>query len=440
MTCPPVRILPLVLLVAAACSGSDTAAPEPVKDPNIVGSTGGTVTASGGLASLSIPAGALSSEVKITVAAAADPVNDSRTGTGTPFEFGPEGTKFSQPVALTLKYDRTKLPAGGAQSELRVAQLTDDGWILVQDSFVIDSTSGTVKVAVSELGRSAAAARIMALSETAVPGGARRDWHSFRRRPIWTPYYPPFNPCQAVGLDGTGTQAFNGQLLAGDCVEAGNGGRRTDYYTVTTSEQTVLNVEVAGAIKGPFGLVSQGLVAYSSAQIGSTLSTLVPAGTWRLFVTGADSTTTGSYTITTSTSSLAARSGCENLAVVSGQTIAGKVDSSDCSATVPDWSPYTAFRGKTFYLDLYRAKLLAGKTYTFSTAHSGTGVNACSVLWVGGKIVASVLDKGPETNPKVMTYTSAVDQYATVEVEGCSTRGDVWSPGAVTNYALTISP
>ena len=229
-------------------------------------------------------------------------------------------------------------------------------------------------------------------------------------------------------------------LTAGDSLKAGNGGRRTDYCTVTTSEQTVLNVEVAGAIKGPFGLVSQGLVAHSSAQIGSTLSTLVPAGTWRLFVTGADSTTTGSYTITTSTSSLAARSGCENLAVVSGQTIAGKVDSSDCSATVPDWSPYTAFRGKTFYLDLYRAKLLAGKTYTFSTAHSGTGVNACSVLWVGGKIVASVLDKGPETNPKVMTYTSAVDQYATVEVEGCSTRGDVWSPGAVTNYALTISP
>lgn len=40
---------------------------------------------------------------------------------GSPFEFGPEGTNFPRPVALSLPYDPSTLPAGAAENDLRVA-------------------------------------------------------------------------------------------------------------------------------------------------------------------------------------------------------------------------------------------------------------------------------------------------------------------------------
>lgn len=426
----------LFAVFAAACGGGESGetTTAPVKDPNIVGASGGTVAASNGAASLSIPPGALTSDVKITVAAVADPMSDSRTGLGTPHEFGPEGTKFSQPVTLSMRYDRTKIPAGGAQSEIRVAQLTEAGWIPVESGFVLDSVNGTVKVSVTELG-TAASAGLMSSTEGAIPGGTRKNWH--RRRSRWTSYYPPADPCQPVALGEA--QTVSGQLLSGDCVETGNNGRRTDYYTVTTNAQTVLSVQLAGAITGPFGLAAQGLSAYSSSTVGSTLSTLVPAGTWRVFVTGTDSTTRGAYTLTTSTTSLSARSGCENLPVVAGQSIVGTVQATDCSAPVPQNAFYPAHRGKTFYFDLYRVRLFAGKTYNLSVTHSGANANACLVVWQNNQIVASVLQSGPSVNPKTLSITPAADLYYSIEVESCSTTGDAWSPAASMPYSLTIS-
>lgn len=426
----------LFVALAAACGGggSEPTTTAPIKDPNVVGASGGTVAASNGAASLSIPPGALASEVKITVVAAADPMNDSRTGAGTPHEFGPDGTKFSQPVTLAMRYDKTKIPAGGAQSELRVAQLTEAGWIPVESGFVIDSTKGTVRISVSELG-TAATARLMSATEEAVAGGSRKNWH--RWRPIWTPYYPPANPCQPVALGEA--QTLSGQLLSGDCVEAGNNGRRTDYYTISTNAQTVLNVQLTGSVTGPFGLAAQGLSAYSSSTVGNTLSTVVPAGTWRVFVSGTDSTTRGAYTITTSTSALSSRSGCENLAVVAGQTIAGVVQSTDCSFQVPQNAFFPAHRGKTFYYDLYRVRLFAGKTYSISVTHSGAGANACLVLWQNNQIVASALQDGPSVNPKVLSISPTADLYYSIEVESCSTTGDAWTPAASMGYSLSIS-
>ncbi len=428
----------VVLVLAAACGGSDSgpaSTTAPVKDPNIVGPSGGTVTAGNGAATLSIPAGALSADVKITMAPTADPANDTRTSTATPYEFGPEGTKFAQPVTLTLRYDRTKLPPGGAQSELRVAQYSDVGWIPVEQSFAIDSATGSVKIAVTELGGSSSHGRLMAITETAIPGGTLKNWH--KMRPIYVPYYPPANPCQPVVLESS--QVASGQLLSGDCVESGNNGRRSDYYSVSTNAQTVLSIRVEGAITGPFGLAASGLSAYASSTVGNTLTTLVPAGTWRVFVSGTDSTTRGSYTISTSTSS-AARSGCENLNVIAGQTVSGVVQATDCSTSVPQSSPNPTHRGQTLYYDLYRVRLFAGKSYTISAAQSGAGANACLIVWQGSQMAASVLDKGPETNPKTVTITPPADLYYTVEVESCSTVSSAWTPAAMMPYSVTISP
>ena len=63
--------------------------------------TGGAVTSSDGKLALSIPAGAVGSNVTITTEPATPPAAGA---VGTVYEIGPSGTQFAMPVTLTLHY------------------------------------------------------------------------------------------------------------------------------------------------------------------------------------------------------------------------------------------------------------------------------------------------------------------------------------------------
>lgn len=441
MSLTAVRSLAFSLAFAIACGGSDSGgtAPPPPKNPNVIGASGGTVSVSGGAASLAIPAGALSSEVTISITPKSDPAADSRALSGTTYEFGPAGTTFAQPVTLSLKYDKTKLPAGGDQRELRVAQLTSDGtWAPVTDAFVIDSTNGQVKVNVTKLGGAAAARRMMDAQESAIPfAGGTKAWTSWS--PIWTVYYPPASPCTPVTL-ALGSP-YAGQLSDGDCVQDNNNRRRSDMYTVTTTAQSVLLLSVTGGVKGPFGVQAAGLAAYSSATMGGdTLATLVPAGTWRIFLSGQDSTVRGNYTISASAVPLSSRSGCAWLYVVPGQSLDGRIvdapGSTNCSAVIPPDDYIVAFRGLTTYYDYYAVRMLAGRTYTVSVSAKGAG-NPCPALWQGGKLIVPWMTSGPY--PRSYKVTPTADLYYGVEVENCSTSDQVWTPVSPMEYTLSIT-
>jgi hypothetical protein len=428
-------VAPALVALLTACGSSDKpATTEPVKDPNVVGASGGTVSASGGAASLTIPAGALPGDVRITVTPKADPASDLRTVSGTSFEFGPAGTKFAQPVTLSLKYDRTKLPAGAPQSELRLAQLnTDNQWVPVTDGFAIDSVSGKATVMVNQLGESGTANS----ASDAVPFNGRAS-SAFSYHPYWTVYFPPVNPCQPVALGSGGS--FPGELSSADCVQSGSNGRRTDFYTVATSAQSLLTVNISGSVTGPFGLQAQGLAAYSSASAGTALNTVVPAGNWMIFFSGQDSTVRGTYTIAASATPFVPRDVCEALNIVSGQSLAGRVvsgaSSGDCSAVVSN-SPYPAHVGQTVYYDFYRVRLFAGKTYTVSVAPEGSG-NPCLGVWLGGSLIVPFSQSGSVTRSATITPTA--DVYYGLEVDSCSGSTTTWSPAAVINYTIAVSP
>ncbi|MBX9929796.1 MAG: hypothetical protein K2X99_12900 [Gemmatimonadaceae bacterium] len=431
------RSLVLLSLALAACGRKDGPS-APVKDPNVVGKTGGTVATTGGAATLTIPAGALTSDVKITVATKPDPRGDTRSVGGTAYEFGPEGTKFATPVTLTLKYDKTKLPPGRAAREMRVAQLTDSGWVPLETGLQIDSVSGAVKLAVTQLGGAPEhGAALRASGNLALSGSTPVAFHSWSWRPSYTPYFPPINPCAPILL--SPQQSFTGAIDDADCVVANNNGRRSDYFTVSVSEQTILSLNISGAVTGPFGIQGRGLSALSSASVGATLVTLVPPGSYSVFLSGIDSLARGAYTVTTSTAAVGSRSGCENLPVVAGQSFTGTVTTTDCTATVPQNSPLVAFRGLPFQYDLYRVRLYGGKSYTISLTHNTPNSNGCLVLWQNNQIVASVLDQGSGTNPKSVTVTPSADLYYSIEVESCSTNGTVWNAVLPMNYTVNIT-
>lgn len=133
----PFRILPLALILALgipACSsgssgddddsaGNQTGSETPgTTSADITAADGGDVVL--GKAKLSIPGGALAEDTTVTVESSkpASSLPDASSLSGLVYDFGPTGTEFSEPVALTLP-----LPAApGAGKEAVIAYLNED--------------------------------------------------------------------------------------------------------------------------------------------------------------------------------------------------------------------------------------------------------------------------------------------------------------------------
>jgi hypothetical protein len=76
-----------------------------------VGPQGGTLSLDGGDVAVVVPRGAVTGDVVIT----ADPVPaDPDNGILTVYDFGPDGSRFAQPLTITLPYDPARLPAGAS--------------------------------------------------------------------------------------------------------------------------------------------------------------------------------------------------------------------------------------------------------------------------------------------------------------------------------------
>jgi hypothetical protein len=127
-------------LAAVGCGGSGGGPPGGgTPAMAVVGASGGGVTSTDGALQVTVPAGALPSDVTITVASAAAP---GAGALGTTYEIGPTGTQFAMPVTLTLHYDAAGL-AGTAASSLRVATFASGSWQILPGT-VLDAQAKTV--------------------------------------------------------------------------------------------------------------------------------------------------------------------------------------------------------------------------------------------------------------------------------------------------------
>jgi len=109
----------LIVLSCVHCSSSSAKAVPASTAPasSVIGAAGGTVASSDAAMEVSIPAGALSKDVTVTVEVA---TTSPAGAIGRVYEIGPTGTTFSAPITMTFHY--AGLDLGGHQaSELRVA-------------------------------------------------------------------------------------------------------------------------------------------------------------------------------------------------------------------------------------------------------------------------------------------------------------------------------
>jgi hypothetical protein len=105
-----------VALLVAAC-GSKLPATNTQQSSAVIGAAGGTVTSADGVVSVTIPAGALASDVTITVAPTTSPGAPTISEV---YEIGPTGTQFATPATILFRYGSLNL-GGTSASSLQLA-------------------------------------------------------------------------------------------------------------------------------------------------------------------------------------------------------------------------------------------------------------------------------------------------------------------------------
>lgn len=137
----------------------------------VVGAGGGTITALNGQVTLTVPPGAVSTNIGITVAPSASVPNVPQLVPGTAFDFGPSGTTFAQPLQLAIKYDPSKVPSGAREAALRLHKVVGSTWQPVAGSSVNTATA-SVTGAVSSFSSYAA----VSFTWTAISAGGYYDF------------------------------------------------------------------------------------------------------------------------------------------------------------------------------------------------------------------------------------------------------------------------
>jgi len=156
--------LTLPLALAAACGSSPLS--HQAATAMVVGTAGGMVESADGALQVAIPAGALPSDVMMTIEAASAPGNGA---VGTVYEIGPTGTQFAMPVTLTFDYSAVALN-GTPPSALRVATFASGDWQVLAGGSV-DTAAKTVSGTTMHLSPYAIVAATAAPMCATVSGG-----------------------------------------------------------------------------------------------------------------------------------------------------------------------------------------------------------------------------------------------------------------------------
>src|SRR5947209_8192135 len=111
-------------VVAVVACSSSTSSPQPSGALGpvaalTIGAMGGSSTSADGALTVAVPAGALGTDLEISVEEIASPAPGA---IGKTYEIGPTGTQFEMPVTLSFKYVPSDLGATAAE-DLEVATI-----------------------------------------------------------------------------------------------------------------------------------------------------------------------------------------------------------------------------------------------------------------------------------------------------------------------------
>jgi hypothetical protein len=139
-----IGIIALAAFLALRSAPSPSVLPE---QSSSIDSLGGTFTTKDLSVSLTFPPGALSEKTEITVKSETANYSDEGVVPGSAYQFGPD-VEFAKPVSLTMKYDKSKLPASAIGNLMCIAKFNGTAWTPIFNS-TVDQTQNTVTVEIT---------------------------------------------------------------------------------------------------------------------------------------------------------------------------------------------------------------------------------------------------------------------------------------------------
>lgn len=137
-------IAPGTATVTALSGGTSATATITVLHGAMVGPAGATLTGPGGIATLIIPAGALTSMTPISIEPMAMPPLATGLVPATATDFGPTGTQFVKPVTIQLQYTSNEVASGVDPSQLQLYLRNSDNTWSVMPGSSVNTTTRTV--------------------------------------------------------------------------------------------------------------------------------------------------------------------------------------------------------------------------------------------------------------------------------------------------------
>lgn len=133
----------LFLIFLSSCGGSGGGG-APTGNSNTIGSPGGIVSSADSQATVSIPAGALTTDTQISVTK-----NTASGSLVTSYTFEPAGITFDKPVTVTISYTDAEIPDGVNDDSVMLARQYNDYFWRTLTNSTIDNVAKTVSAQVA---------------------------------------------------------------------------------------------------------------------------------------------------------------------------------------------------------------------------------------------------------------------------------------------------
>lgn len=403
------------LVTLTGCGGDSGTSPEPQPEPlpgelGTVGAAGGQLQTTDGGVSLSFPPGAVSNDVTITVNPVSSPVEDENLAPGTVYEFGPSGTRFSQPVELSLRFDPSALPGNRAPEAATISTLVDGVWQTIDSDFSVES-DGRVT------------GSITGFSQKAVTVD-----------PCWP---------SRVNLD----YSTSGSWAETDCMFTDSEGNQKyeDIYEVSLSAPTAVDLTgtsegtrvIAGWTSDPGGPSTGEVYVFGRGDDEVSYRTLLAPGTYRIWMGRDDGVGAGAYSFSLTSASSSNDAGCGGVGLVPPFSSSQALDASvDCLVEI-QYSPFPEVIGLDTIEEYFVFKGFEGVTYSITATRTG-GDEAFApfpTVFLGqGQVVQYLGD--PSDSSKSISFTPSATRYFTLGVASVFGPNQTITEGT---YTLSVS-
>lgn len=409
-------LLPALLLAGCGSDDGPVNPADPPRDPAVVGPAGGSFSSTDGRVEVAVPAGAVSSDIRLSVAPRQNVLASENVGAA--WEFGPSGTQFAQPVRLRLRFDRDDFEEGTDLTRLLLARLEGGTWVPRGESVSVNAATGELQGSV----RSFSTWGIVA------------------------------DPCVPLAIEPD--RSARSVLTRESCLyRSGETVRFSRYFQFAVSEATALEVEWEAAFDFTAGLKEAtddpalGTVWGSLAGTGGSSRVqrfILPAGSYQGFLSGADTTRMGTLGLSLrrrAVGEITAGNGCSGgVYLLPGSRVEGArldVAEGDCQTTI-QFSPFPEVLGKPLVLDLYQVRLQAGRNYTITLTLPSRDAYGGAALTVyrSGVVGQDLMDQDRLVRTVSITPPSA--GYYLVEVSANGSPADGWALPAL-GYQLQVS-